>query len=54
VDEWVAYEYAKVRRWYEEAGMGERTRIAWFNGTHRIDAVETLDFLRRFLGPPKP
>ncbi len=54
VDEWVAYEYAKVRRWYEEAGMGERTRIAWFNGTHRIDAVETLDFLRRFLGPSKP
>lgn len=54
VDEWVAYEYAKVRRWYDEAGIGERARIAWFNGTHRIDGVETLDFLQRFLGKPKP
>jgi dienelactone hydrolase len=49
-DEWVAYEYAKVKRFYDEAGIGERTAIEYFNGPHQIHGVGTLEFLRRFLG----
>jgi hypothetical protein len=50
VDEWVSYEYAKVRRFYDEAGIGDRTAIAFFNGPHRVDGPAALQFLRRFLG----
>lgn len=50
VDEWVSYEYAKVRRFYDEAGIGDRTGIAFFNGPHRVDGPAALEFLRRFLG----
>jgi cephalosporin-C deacetylase-like acetyl esterase len=49
-DEWVSYEYAKVRRFYEEAGLGDRTGIAFFNGPHRVDGPAAIEFLRRFLG----
>jgi cephalosporin-C deacetylase-like acetyl esterase len=50
VDEWVAYEYAKVKRFYDEAGIGERTAIEYFNGPHRIHGVGTVEFLRKWLG----
>jgi hypothetical protein len=50
-DEWVAYEYAKVRRFYDDAGLGDRTRIEFFDGPHRINAQGTVEFLKRFLGP---
>jgi len=50
VDEWVSYEYAKVRRFYDEAGIGDRTGIAFFNGPHRVDGPAAIEFLRRFLG----
>ena len=50
-DEWVSYEYAKVRRFYDEAGIGDRTKIAYFNGPHRIDGIEALPFLNRALQP---
>jgi dienelactone hydrolase len=50
VDEWVAYEYAKVQRFYEEMGLGARTRIEYFNGPHRINGKGTIDFLQQFLG----
>ncbi|MGH9649661.1 MAG: alpha/beta hydrolase family protein, partial [Terriglobales bacterium] len=33
-DEWVAYEFAKVRRFYARLGMPERTEIEFFNGPH--------------------
>jgi hypothetical protein len=49
VDEWVSYEYAKVRRYYDEKGWGDRTGIAFFNGPHRVDGVEAVRFLDRFL-----
>jgi len=49
VDEWVAYEYAKVRRFYDEAGLGARTRIEFFNGPHQIHGAGTVEFLRQFL-----
>ncbi len=49
VDEWVSYEYAKVRRLYDELGVGDRTQIEYFNGVHEIHAKGTFDFLRRYL-----
>jgi dienelactone hydrolase len=55
VDEWVAYEYAKVRRLYDRLGIPGRTRIEYFNGPHSIHGVGTLEFLHRFLNwPAKP
>ncbi len=50
VDEWVEYEFAKVRRYYDEAGLGDRTGIAFFNGPHKIDGAVALEFLKRWLG----
>lgn len=50
VDEWVSYEYAKVKRYYDENGWGDRTGLALFNGPHRIDGVEAIPFLRKWLG----
>jgi cephalosporin-C deacetylase-like acetyl esterase len=53
IDEWVNYEFAKVRRLYNKLGIGERTEIEHFDGPHTIHGVGTFDFLRRHLGPPK-
>jgi len=51
-DEWVAYEYAKVRRLYDSLGIGDRTAIEFFNGPHTINGVGSLDFLRQHLDWP--
>jgi dienelactone hydrolase len=48
-DEWVAYEFAKVKRYYDENGWGSRTGLALFNGPHRIDGEESIPFLERWL-----
>jgi len=48
-DEWVAYEYAKVRRLYSRLGNPERTAIEFFEGGHAINAVGTFQFLYRHL-----
>ena len=48
-DEWVAYEYAKVRRLYDKLGIGDRTTIEFFNGPHEIHAVGTFEFLHKHL-----
>ena len=53
-DEWVAYEYAKVRHLYQaKLGIGERTEIEWFAGPHTINGKETFEFLHRHLHWPK-
>jgi hypothetical protein len=54
VDEWVSYEYARVRRFYDEIGLGDRARIEFFNGPHQIHAVGTVEFLETFLRWPQP
>ena len=54
VDSWVAYEYAKVRRHYDMLGLGDRTRIEFFNGPHTIHGVGTFEFLHRFLNWGEP
>lgn len=50
VDEWVAYEYAKVKRFYDEMGIGSRTEFEYFNGPHMIHGVGTVEFIRKHLG----
>jgi dienelactone hydrolase len=52
-DEWVAWEYAKVRRHYDALGLGDKTEIEFFNGPHKINGVATYDFLHRHLNWPK-
>jgi hypothetical protein len=52
-DEWVAYEYAKVRRLYDRLKIGDRTEIEFFDGPHTIHGVGTFEFLRRQLKWPK-
>jgi dienelactone hydrolase len=48
-DEWVAYEYAKVRRLYAELKIPDRTEIEFFLGPHQIHGVGTFEFLHRHL-----
>jgi dienelactone hydrolase len=51
-DEWVAYEYAKVRRFYDmQMHMPGATAIEFFNGPHTINGQGTFEFLRRHLHP---
>ncbi|MBN1345044.1 MAG: hypothetical protein JXQ73_20285 [Phycisphaerae bacterium] len=52
-DEWVAYEYAKVRRLYDELGIGDRTEIEFFNGGHKINGVGTFEFPHKHLKWPR-
>jgi len=53
-DEWVAYEYAKIRRLYGFLGIPERTEIEFFNGPHKINGEGTYKFLHRHLNWPLP
>lgn len=53
IDEWVSWEYAKVRRHYVKLGIGERTEIEYFDGPHTINGKATYDFLHRHLKWPK-
>jgi hypothetical protein len=52
-DEWVSYEYAKVRRLYTQLGIPERTAIEYFDGPHTINGQGTFDFLHQHLNWPK-
>jgi cephalosporin-C deacetylase-like acetyl esterase len=49
-DEWVNYEFAKVRRLYNKLGIGNRTTIEHFDGPHTIHGVGTFEFLKENLG----
>ena len=54
-DQTVAYEFGKVRFLYAaRLGIGERARIEWFVGPHRIHGVGTYEFLHRHLKWPRP
>ena len=52
IDEWVSYEYAKVRRLYANWNLGERTTIEYFQGPHQIWGVGTFAFLHQQLRWP--
>jgi dienelactone hydrolase len=49
LDEWVAWEYAKVRRFYVKLGLADKTEIEFFNGPHTINGQGTFAFLHRHL-----
>jgi dienelactone hydrolase len=51
-DDWVAAEYAKVRRLYDQLGLGDQTAIEFFNGGHTINGVGTFEFLHKHLNWP--
>ena len=52
-DEWVAYEFAKVRRFYDKLGIGDRTEIEFFDGPHTINGIGTFKFLHKHLNWPE-
>jgi cephalosporin-C deacetylase-like acetyl esterase len=50
IDEWVNYEFSKVRRLYNKLLIGDRTTIEHFDGPHTIHGVGTYEFLKEKLG----
>lgn len=54
IDEWVSYEYAKVRLLYADLKIPERTEIEYFDGPHEIHGVGTFAFLHKHLKWPEP
>ena len=52
-DEWVAFEYARVRRLYVALGIADKTEIEFFDGRHEINAKGSFDFLHKHLKWPK-
>ena len=44
-DEWVSFEFAKVRRHYDFIGLSKSCQIEYFNGGHTIHGNGTFDFL---------
>lgn len=52
IDEWVAYEFAKTKRYYAQAGVENLAEITYFDGPHRIHGEYAYGFLRKHLGPP--
>jgi hypothetical protein len=51
-DQWVAYQYAKVRWLYAQFGLADRTEIEFFNGGHTINGQGTFQFLHKHLNWP--
>jgi hypothetical protein len=52
-DQWVAHEYAKLRRVYVQLGLQDKTEIEYFNGGHTINAEGTFRFLHKHLNWPE-
>ena len=53
-DQWVSYEYAKVRWLYTQFGLADKTAIEYFNGGHTINGEGTFEFLDKQLNWRKP
>ena len=53
IDEWVNFEFAKIRRFYNKLGIGGRAEIEHFDGPHTINGQGTFDFLHKHLNWPK-
>ena len=52
IDEWVAYEYAKVNRLYGKLKIPQMTKIEYFDGVHEINAKGTLEFIKQHFNWP--
>jgi len=48
-DEHVAFEFAAVKRFYSQMGIGERAAIEYFDGGHTVHGQGTFEFLAGFL-----
>lgn len=53
-DEWVAHEFARVRRLYVRLGIADKTEIEFFDGGHQINSDKTFQFLHRHLNWEQP
>jgi dienelactone hydrolase len=51
-DEWVSYEYGKVRYVYDKFNMEDKTTIEFFNGGHSMRNDGTFKFLHKHLRWP--
>ncbi len=51
-DEWVAYEYGKVRYLYDKFNLEDKTTIEFFNGGHSMRNEGTFKFLHKHLQWP--
>jgi dienelactone hydrolase len=51
-DEWIGYEYAKVKRLYDTLGLADRVDITYFNAGHQIEGKGTFAFLAKHLNWP--
>lgn len=51
-DEWVAYEYGKVKYLYDQFSRGDKTEIEFFNGGHSMRSEGTFKFLHKHLNWP--
>ncbi len=52
-DEWVAWEFAKVKRHYDKIGLGDNAEIEFFIGPHTINGQGTYRFLHKHLKWPE-
>lgn len=50
--EWVAGEFGKVRRHYDQLGLDDRAVLEFFDGPHTIHGQGTFRFLHHFLDEP--
>jgi len=53
IDEWVAWEFAKVFRHYNKMGLGHSAEIEYFYGPHMINGQGAYRFLHRHLNWPE-
>jgi len=51
-DEWIAYEYGKVKYFYDQFNLGDKTEIEYFNGGHSMRGDGTFKFLHKHLDWP--
>ncbi|WP_406700744.1 hypothetical protein V5E97_18300 [Singulisphaera sp. Ch08] len=51
-DEWIGYEFAKVKRLYDTLGLADLVDITYFNAGHQIDGKGTFAFLAKHLNWP--
>jgi len=51
-DEWIGYEYAKVKRLYDTLGLADHVDITYFNAGHQIEGKGTFAFLAKHLNWP--
>jgi dienelactone hydrolase len=51
--EWVSYEYGKVKYFYDQFNLGDKTEIEFFNGGHSMRGEGTFRFLHKHLRWPE-